>query len=123
MSPEVHKKPPILKAAINKDELYEALTGGTKFDHHERMSYGHGRPVMPLEAFYTLTWDDEGTLEQGIDRAYILVKRMQRTYREPHALAEYYRTCFEHIDKAYLDGDPEKFRDALQELIDSIHAE
>ena len=97
---------------INKIELYEALTGFGRFDYHPRVSQFSGHAGHPISL--------DLSVEAEMDRSFVLVKKMERRYSGDNSLAGYYRPCFQDVDKAYLSGNPEEFKKALQSLTDSI---
>ena len=97
---------------ISKIDLYEALTGFKRFDDHPRISQFSGHPISI-----------DSSVEAEMDRALVLVKKMERQYSGNNPLAGYYQTCFQEVDKAYLSGNPEKFKKSLQSLTDSIYME
>ena len=97
---------------ISKTDLYKALTGFGRFDNHPRVSQYSGHPV-----------NIDTIIESEMDKALVLVKKMERQYSENDLLVRYYKPCFQKIDKAYVSGDPEQFKESLQYLVDSIYME
>ena len=97
---------------IDKDTLYRALTGYGRLDEHPRAHIAKGHPV-----------GIDVSVAEMMDAAFLMVTKMQRMYRGDNPLAEYYETCFNRVNAAYLDGNPKEMKDALQELIDAIYAE
>jgi hypothetical protein len=98
--------------SMSKIELYRALTGYGRFDDHPDVSQFSGHPVSI-----------DTSVTEEMDRALILVKRMERRYSADNPLAGYYEPCFKKIDEAFALGDSKKFKDSLQNLVDSIHME
>lgn len=94
---------------IDKFELYKALTGVDRAN----ASSGVSNPVTI-----------DTTIESEMDKAYLLVKKMERIYSNRKDMtAQYYRKHFQEIEKAYLEADPAEFKGALKHLVSSIYWE
>ena len=92
---------------ISKSQLYNTLTNSV---YDKKGSHISVSDIINIDT----------SIESEMDRAFILIKKMERRYSKNDLLAEYYRSDFQEIDKAYIHEDPEKFKEALQSLIDSI---
>jgi len=60
---------------------------------------------------------------KDVDKIYLNVKKMQRCYQDDRPLSEYFSHSFDLVEKAYLQRDFEKFKDAVTLLMTDIDAD
>lgn len=59
--------------------------------------------------------------QSEIDQTYLLVKKMQRTYKKiDSGVYSYYEGDFNKIEKAYINGRKKDFREAVEGLLCAI---
>jgi hypothetical protein len=99
---------------IDKSEMYKMLTGKDRFDSGNESTLGHSVNVK-IEHVHEM------------DEYFLDVKKMEQFYNSVYSpsdsLPMYYKPCFERIDKAYSLCDVKKFKEGLQDLVDSIYWE